>query len=85
MKPFIDVNSTTQSVIRRVMRLPETCRTAGVVDMTLRRMEKAGTFPKRFKINPDGGLFGAVGYDYDEVQEWVEKRLASRDGEAADA
>ena len=83
MKPVTDLNPTA----RRLMRLPETCRTASVVDMTLRRMEKAGTFPPRFKINPDSGPFGAVAHDYDEVQEWVKKRLASRDGatEAADA
>ena len=83
MKTFTKPNSTA----RRLMRLPETTRTAGACDMTLRRMEKAGTFPIRFKINPDGGPFGAVAHDYDEVQEWVKKRLASRDGatEAADA
>ena len=76
MKPITDPSPAP----RRLMRLPETTRTAGTVDMTLRRMEKAGTFPKRFKINPDNGPFGAVAHDYDEVQEWVEKRLASRDG-----
>ncbi len=61
------------------MRLPETTRVAGACDMTLRRWEEAGTFPRRFKLNPDGGPFGAVAHDYDEVQEWVKKRLASRD------
>ncbi len=80
MKPVTDLNPAP----RRLMRLPETCRTASCVDMTLRRMERAGTFPKRFKINPDGGPFGGVAHDYDEVQEWVEKRRASRDGNAGD-
>ena len=79
MKPFVQLNSAP----RRLMRLPETCQTTGVVDMTLRRMEKAGTFPRRFKINPDGGPFGGVAHDYDEVQQWLETRLASRETEAA--
>ena len=76
MKPVTDLNPTA----RRVMRLPETTRVIGLCDMTLRRLEAAGTFPRRFKLNPDGGHFGAVAHDYDEVQEYIEKRRASRDG-----
>ena len=52
MKPVTDLNPTA----RRVMRLPETTRVIGLCDMTLRRLEAAGTFPRRFKLNPDGGL-----------------------------
>ena len=71
---------------RRVMRLRETTRTAGACDMTLRRWEEAGTFPRRFKLDPNSGPFGAVGHDFNEVQEHLEKRRASRDTtEAADA
>ncbi len=81
MKTFTDLNPTA----RRVMRLPETTRVAGACDMTLRRWEAAGSFPKRFKLSPDSGAFGAVAHDYDEVQEYIEKRRASRDTEAADA
>ena len=79
MNTATNLNPTT----RRVMRLPETTRVAGACDMTLRRMERAGTFPKRFKLNPDGGPFGAVGHDHGEVMEWIEGRRASRDTEAA--
>ncbi len=70
---------------RRVMRLPETTRVAGACDMTLRRWEAAGSFPKRFKLSPDSGAFGAVAHDYDEVQEWRKARLASRDAGAESA
>ena len=79
MKPITDPTPAA----RRVMRLPETTRTAGVCDMTLRRREKAGTFPRRFKLDPNSGPFGAVGHDFDEVQENLEERRASRDTEAA--
>ncbi len=77
MKTFTKPNSTA----RRLIRLPETTRAVGACDMTLRRMEKAGIFPRRFKINPDSGPFGAVAHDYDEVQEYIEKRRASRETE----
>ncbi len=52
--------------------------------MTLRRWERAGTFPKRFKLDPNSGPFGAVGHDYHEIQEHLEKRRASRDGPGGD-
>ena len=65
------------------MRLPETTRVVGACDMTLRRWEEAGTFPRRFKLNPNGGVFGAVGHDCGEVMQWIEERRASRDTEAA--
>ncbi len=79
MNTSISLNSTA----RRVMRLPETTQVVGYCDMTLRRMEKAGTFPKRFKLNPEGGHFGAVGHDFSEVMAWMESRRASRETEAA--
>ncbi len=79
MNTFISLNSTA----RRVMRLPETTQVVGYCDMTLRRLEKAGTFPKRFKLNPEGGPFGAVGHDFTEVMEWIESRRVSRATEAA--
>ena len=79
MNTFTSLNSTA----RRVMRLPETTQVVGYCDMTLRRLEKAGTFPKRFKLNPEGGPFGAVGHDFTEVMEWIESRRVSRATEAA--
>ncbi len=81
MTTFTPPNSAT----RRVMRLPETTKIVGVCDMTLRRWELAGTFPRRFKLNCDGGPYGAIAHDYDEVQAWIAERRASRDTEAAAA
>jgi len=62
----------------QIIRTPKTVALAGVCDMQLRRMEKAGTFPKRFKINPNGGKFGATGHYYGEVMEWCEARRDAR-------
>ncbi len=81
MQPVTDLTPAA----RRVMRLPETTRVAGACDMTLRRWEEAGTFPRRFKLSPNSGPFGAVAHDYDEVQEWRKERLASRDAGGAEA
>ncbi len=81
MKPVTDPTPAA----RRVMRLPETTRVAGACDMTLRRWEAAGSFPRRFKLSPNSGPFGAVAHDYDEVQQWRVERLASRATEAVEA
>ena len=63
---------------QRVLRIKQTVEIAGVTDMQLRRWEAAGTFPKRFKLNPDSGKHGAAGHDYSEVMEWLAERRASR-------
>ena len=55
----------------------------GVTTMSLMRWEADGTFPKRFKLSPNSGKHGAVGYDRVEVMDWLEDRLASRMAEAA--
>lgn len=59
----------------RILRIPETEHLTGYCDMQMRRMERAGTFPKRFKLNPNGGPYGAVGHDYAEVMEWIAERV----------
>jgi predicted DNA-binding transcriptional regulator AlpA len=63
----------------RIIRQPETSKVAGYCDMQLRRMEAAGLFPQRFKLNPEGGPYGAVGWDLIEIEEWIEARRRSRD------
>ena len=65
--------------LKRILRIPQTEQISGFCNMQLWRMERDGLFPKRFKLNPNGGKNGAVGHDYDEVMEWREERLASRD------
>ena len=79
MNDFTNLNS----IARRVMRLSETTQVVGACDMTLRRWEESGTFPRRFKLSPDSGKFGAVGHDFHEVMEYMEYRRASRSTEAA--
>ena len=69
----------------RVLRLPETERLTGYSNMQIMRLEKAGRFPKRFKLNPEGGKYGACGHNYGEVVEWLEERRASREQVGAKA
>ncbi len=63
-----------------VSRIPETERVTGYSNVQLMRMEKAGRFPKRFKLNPDAGKYGAAGHDYGEVMAWLAARKRSRRG-----
>ena len=65
----------------RVLRIPETCYITGLTNVQLHVMEKLGTFPARFKLNPDGGKYGAAGHDFHEVMSWLERRRASRQSE----
>jgi predicted DNA-binding transcriptional regulator AlpA len=61
-----------------IIREPELKRLLGCSHMTIRRMEGAGNFPKRFKLNPVTGRFGGVGWSRREVLTWLEARRASR-------
>lgn len=47
----------------------------------LRVLEKAGRFPRRFKLNPDSGTQGAIGWNAAAVDAWIEE--VTRQGEAA--
>ena len=62
----------------RVVRGREAETMTGLVDMQRRRLEEQNLFPKRFKLNPDGGARGSYGYSRNEILQWIEKRLASR-------
>ena len=48
-------------------------------DMHLRRLEAAGIFPKRFKLNPAGGKYGAVGWHGAEIDQYVDRLIEHRD------
>jgi predicted DNA-binding transcriptional regulator AlpA len=63
----------------RVVRGREAEAMTGLVDMQRRRLEDAGHFPKRFKLNPAGGPRASYGYSFRELQEWLAERRASRD------
>ena len=59
----------------RILRPSETASKVGLCDRQLRDMEAAGTFPKRFQLQPGGR---AVGHLESEVDDWIEARAASR-------
>ena len=61
-----------ESAARRIIRKPEVRRRTGYSDTTIWRKEKAGQFPKRIALSPDGM---AVGYYEDEVDAWINSRL----------
>lgn len=53
----------------RMMRLPEVEEVTGLSGVTLWRLEREGTFPRRRKLS--GRL---VAWRSDEIQEWIEAR-----------
>ena len=62
----------------RTLRIAEVEAVTGLSNMHLLRLEKRGLFPRRFKLNPEGGKNGAARYDYDEIVRWLEERRRSR-------
>ena len=63
-----------------IVRYPECKKISGGYSIVhLQRLEDAGNFPKRFKLNPDGGPFGAIGWDFEELMAWVAERRDSRE------
>tara|TARA_B100000315_G_scaffold245323_1_gene271062 strand:- start:60 stop:290 length:231 start_codon:yes stop_codon:yes gene_type:complete len=63
----------------RVVREPECEKRSGLSNMQRRRLEEQGLFPKRFKLNPNAGPHGAVGWDDEELTAHHQERVASRD------
>lgn len=63
-------------VKKSVLRKPDIEAATGLAERTIRNMEAAGNFPRRFTLNPGGR---AVGWHAGEVMEWVAERAASRD------
>ena len=59
---------------QRIMRLPETARMLGVTPQTIWRMEKEGRFPRREKIDPSLGKYGAAGHRRGRVIAWLKAR-----------
>lgn len=66
-----------------VVREAECFKISGYSNMHRRRLEADGKFPLRFKLNPDGGAFGAIGWDFNELMAWVAERRDSRKQTAA--
>ena len=70
--------SNTPPADDAIIRQPETSRLVGYCDMQLRRLELVGDFPRRFKLNPAGGPYGAVGWSRTEIRVWIAERRAAR-------
>jgi predicted DNA-binding transcriptional regulator AlpA len=66
--------------MRRVYRLPD-LRDLGISysDVHLRRLEEAGTFPKRFKLNPGSGPQGAVGWAAPAIDRHIDALISAPD------
>ena len=63
----------------RIVRPADVQELTGYTDVHLRRLEAAGDFPKRFKLAPNGGRFGACGWLLSDIEKWLAERAASRD------
>ena len=63
----------------RILRPPETAKLVGLSTVHVHRLEKAGKFPKRFKLNADSGEYGAAGHYLGEVLDYLKARAAERD------
>ena len=59
---------------KRLIREAECRRTTGLARVTRWRLERRGQFPKRVEILP-----GVIGWDSEEIEAWVEARVAARD------
>lgn len=59
--------------LRRVLRLREVERTTGIKRSTIYEGIEAGTFPKPIPLAPR-----AVGWVSDEIEAWIEGRVAQR-------
>ena len=64
-------------MIERIVRPAECRKIVGFCDVHLRRLEKLGQFPQRFKLAEDSGVYGAVGWRLSDIQEWIEARAAT--------
>ncbi len=64
----------------RVVREPECFETSGYSNMHRGRLEEAGKYPKRFKICPDSGKYGACGWMLSWLQAWQQWRAAGGPG-----
>lgn len=57
---------------RRLIRLPEVKRLVGLSTSTIYELVRKQQFPARVILTPS-----VVGWDHDEIQAWIEERLAA--------
>jgi prophage regulatory protein len=62
-------------VSKRIVRFPEACTKTGYSRPHIYRKIKDGTFPLPVKLGDK-----AVGFVEDEIDAWIEQRIALRDG-----
>ena len=62
----------------RLLRMKQVENKTGSCGTHIRRMEKAGQFPARVEISER-----AYGYVEEEVDAWIEERMAARKPQAA--
>jgi len=62
----------------RVYRWEQIYERVGYSRQHIDRLERDDLFPRRFKLSPNGGRNGAVGWDADEVDAYLAARVASR-------
>ena len=62
------------------LRKREVIRRVGYCGVHIDRLEKAGKFPKRIHLGPH-----AVAWIESEIDQWLQKRIAERDAEEAEA
>jgi predicted DNA-binding transcriptional regulator AlpA len=66
--------------IDRIVRRPEREEIIPLSDVHTRRLEEADAFPRRRKICPNSGKYGATGHMLSELQAWVRWRAAGGPG-----
>ena len=69
------MSSSIQSAgpVRRLIRLPEVMAKIGLRKTAIYALESAGKFPKRIPIGR------ASAWCLDEIDRWIEERIAARD------
>ena len=61
----------------RIVRPREAEQLTGYCDVHLRRLEAQGKFPKRFKLTPGSGPYGACGWLMSTIQRHIAERAAA--------
>ncbi len=69
----------------KILRRSEIAEMVGYTTVHLGRLEKQGLFPKRFKLNADGGPYGAAGHFLGQVVDYLKARAAKRGEDSAAA
>ncbi len=70
--------------VDRIVRPRERKMLCGLSDVHARRLEEAGAFPKRCKLCPNSGKYGATGHMLSWLQAWNQWRAAGGPGSWAE-